>query len=398
MQRRRFQRAAVGLLASLSFVGTSIAADPVVPASVDTSWTPEDDWRDSHELETFSSICEELPIQDVCSQCPCERAAKNCENRTSCGGQCPPDSWRDTNEPETLSTECEELVFPAACSLANDCGTVVLDVDKIGEAPTFVSLGDGSKLKIIRRGERIAIEVLHEEELTAVDYRLRPTMPAPISLGVEGDNRFEIVDENDLRGVTVGNSPMPIVLDDPVADLIGLDTSVVCTRYDENLADFQATYSQLMATGHSEQAQALATSFLGDENIRGLPTDLPRKLDDSVLSPPRGVLLHEVRYRGQPDRCQVLYPSESNAVWEEVSRRTISLNFRGATIVEAAEFLHMATGLAVSINVPAEVAKTKRLHVSCNEQTVKSALEAICRVGGFPFAVVDNRIVITCNE
>lgn len=335
MRNRRTLRLAA-LSAFLLVGGASLAVGaPPAPPAAGTTWTPADDWRDSNELETFSSVCKEIPLSE-------------------CSGQ------------------------------GDSCDMVVIDVETMGLTPTFVSLGEGAMLKLSRiaSGE-VSVKVLPRDE---AELSCKPTDALAMDWGVPL-RPCAAWDFEDVKGEFGSICPaiwLPVGEACPDALREAADAF-----YEADLGRFQARYAQLMMEGHSNEARALAVSFLGDEAcVTGNLT---------IPTPSPGLVLHEVSYNGKPARARTMYPSQTNAVWEEVSQRTISFTFRGATIDRVAEFLRSATGLAVSVDVPSDVAKTKRFYVTCRDQTVKDALEAICRAGGLPFSIVDNQIVLSLD-
>jgi hypothetical protein len=297
------------VLESVIWSAPNLAADDATPgnARAGAAWTPVDDWRDANELETFSSICEEPPPT-------------------------PPLPPKDDG--------CEE--------------GLVVDVDAVGDAPTLVSLPDGTRLKLVRvDARRISIELIADDGKNAAPCGLR-TAPPPL----------------------------------PPADY---------DAYDPDLARFQSKYARLVAQGRLADARALAVAFLSDwkeDSDEDPPCPLPARVTEDAA----GLLQHRVSFNGKLPRYRTLFPSHGNAVWPDAASRRVTFSFRGATIDQAAEFFRVATGLSIEVDVSTQKALETRLHLALRDATMETALEAVCRAAGLVYTAADERIVLTEAE
>lgn len=228
---------------------------------------------------------------------------------------------------------------------------MVLDVDAVGDAPTYVTLADGTRLKLVRvDARRISIELI------------RGPSRGPATCGDRA-----------------APPPLPPADDD---------------AYDPDLAHFQSKYARLIAQGRLEDARALAVAFLS-ERPENSDDDPPRPLPDRITANAAGLLQHHVSFNGELPRYRALFPSDGNAVWKDAASRRVAVSFRGATIDQAAEFLRVAAGLSIEIDVSTPKALQTRLHLALRDATIESALEAVCRATGLSYSVVDERIVLT---
>lgn len=243
------------------------------------------------------------------------------------------------DELETFSSVCEELPLP------DEEEAIVIDVDSLRDAGEVVQFNDGTRIEVTRGvGGRINLRMV--------------------------SSKAESCD--DLAGL---DEIRPIPMAEP-------------GRCDSELADFQVRYADLVSVGRLEEAEALATEFLaGEEEVLPIdetPRHLPFAVDDSAAP----ILRHQVGYGS--GRAAGLIPN-----WDDVSRRTITLRFRGARLTSVASFFELATGMPIVLDVNESTSRDLMVHLTCVDLPMADALSAFERVSGLRVVPTADQILIS---
>ena len=295
--------------------------------------------------------------------------------------------WNEAHDMETFDSVCCELECPADALDEEDA--LVIDLDTLGSEPKEWGLGDGMTLRVVRNNSRQLSITFKAPPKASATFKAPPkasaTFKAPPKACAETPDDCENAELAELPLL-----PMPETLE---------------SRRDEGVARFQVRYAALMAEGKEIEASNLASQFLADDEPATKLTDLPRKLPEETMDPPRRLpvdltdseepmIEHKVGYKGIVEPTKLVFPSSSPTLWSDVSKRQISFSFHGAKVDDVAQFLRLATGMTVEVAMPSDQVKSLRFQVSCTDEPIKEAILAIARAGGIEIIAKENRMTL----